>query len=188
MVLALIFFVDHFGSEMKFFFRWHPWSLGCFHPVKTSTNESLSEDVGDSQKFGDWISNKQKKVTPFWSKQNEWSVDPVILVPVVPKKNSSGFFLDACYAYGCHWQKLANSGQWPKIGRLRKGPFFWAEKKGRWVLRSLHEVGAVFVEGGKRLVVQKPVYAMQVIVAGDEGIKFQKYVQHDFSETSLHDK
>ena len=37
-------------------------------------------------------------------------------------------------------------------------------------------------------MVQKPVYAMQVIVAGDEGIKFQKYVQHDFSETSLHDK
>ena len=28
-------------------------------------------------------------------------------------------------------------------------------------------------------MVQKPVDAMLVIVAGDEGIKFQKYVQHD---------
>lgn len=147
-VLELIFYLDHFGSEMKFFFRKTSLKSGLF-PPRLLVNEGVV--VWRCRRFPKiWRLNikQTEKVTPFWSKQNEWSsvkgIDP-------RSSRSKKKPLDACYEHGCHWQKLANSGQWPKIGRLRKGPFFWAEKKGRWVLRSLHEVGAVFVEGGKKV-------------------------------------
>lgn len=119
------------------------------------TSRRMSEDVGDSQKVWEIFHIKQtEKGGHHFLEQAKfewWLLIRWSSFQSFQKKNPAGFFLDACCAYGCHWQKLANSGQWPKIGRLRKGPFFWAEKKGRWVLRSLHEVGAVFVEGGKKV-------------------------------------
>ena len=159
---AHFFLLDHFGGVRCSFFVSgdipEVWVDFPLHPgEKTSTKESsLSEDVGDSQKVWEIFHIKQteKGDTILEQAKFEWSpVDPGIdpRSSRSTKKIQRVFFLDACYAYGCHWQKLANSGQWPKIGRLRKGPFFWAEKKGRWVLRSLHEVGAVFVQGGKKV-------------------------------------